>query len=118
MKNVDQAASLIRDRLGELDNERKQLERALANLAGGTSRKRTGTRPRKRRARTKPPARRRRKGGTRAEHALAELRKSPGQTPSNLASRLGIKPNYMYRVVNQLEADGLIERKGKGYVPS
>ena len=42
---LDQAASLLRDRLRELDAERKKLERALSNLTGGRVGRRGPGRP-------------------------------------------------------------------------
>ena len=57
-----------------------------------------------------------RRGGTRAEQALKVVRENPGITVSALAGRLNIKqPNYLYRVMNQLEADGSVAKTGKGY---
>ena len=45
---LDQARSLIEDRLKELDGERKRLETALANLKGGGRRPGRGRRARRR----------------------------------------------------------------------
>ena len=42
---VDEAASLIRERIKELDAERAQLERALASLTGGRQGRRGPGRP-------------------------------------------------------------------------
>ena len=61
--------------------------------------------------------RRRRQGGTRAEQALQVVRQNPGITVSELAGQLGIaQANYLYRVMNGLQADGAVRREGKGYV--
>lgn len=60
--------------------------------------------------------RRRRRGGTRAEQALKVIRENPGVTVSEMAGKMNIKqPNYLYRVMNQLEADGSVKKSGKGY---
>jgi ribosome-binding protein aMBF1 (putative translation factor) len=60
--------------------------------------------------------RRTRRGGTRAEQALKTVRENPGITVSELAGKLNIKqPNYLYRVMNQLESDGAVTKKGRGY---
>jgi hypothetical protein len=57
-----------------------------------------------------------RRGGTRADQALTAVRENPGITVSQLAGRLKIKqPNYLYRVMNQLEADGAVAKSGRGY---
>jgi hypothetical protein len=60
--------------------------------------------------------RRRRRGGTRAEEALGILRQSPGLSVRELSERMNIKhPNYLYRVLGGLEADGAVKRKGRGW---
>jgi hypothetical protein len=60
--------------------------------------------------------RRGRRGGTRAEQALKVVRDNPGITVSQMAGRMNIKqPNYLYRVMNQLESDGSVKKTGKGY---
>jgi hypothetical protein len=60
--------------------------------------------------------RRSRRGGTRAEQALKVVRDNPGITVSEMAGKMNIKqPNYLYRVMNQLEGDGSVKKAGKGY---
>jgi CRP-like cAMP-binding protein len=106
---VDKARSLIEDRIAELDSERKRLEQALRGLGG----RRGPGRPRNSATRK----RRRRKGGTRGEQAVKMITDNPGITPSDIAKRLGIKPNYLYRVMNELQKDGLVAKRGRGYFP-
>jgi len=69
------------------------------------------------RRRSKNGRRRRgRRGGTRADQALKVVRENPGITVSELARKLNIKqPNYLYRVMNQLQSDGAVSKSGKGY---
>jgi hypothetical protein len=44
------------------------------------------------------------------------IRENPGITVSELGKRMSIKqPNYLYRVMNQLQADGAVTKSGKGY---
>jgi hypothetical protein len=63
--------------------------------------------------------RRRRSGGTHAERALAEIRQNPGITVADLAPKLGIAhKNYLYRVLNGLQAEGALKKEGRGYVAS
>lgn len=114
---LDEAKDLIEARLAELNDERKRLERALADITG--SRRGPG-RPRgSRSARSgSGKGRRRRKGGTRAEHALKAVGDSPGATAGEIAKKLGIKPNYMYRVMGELEKDGKVRKQGRGYHPA
>jgi hypothetical protein len=60
--------------------------------------------------------RRGRRGGTRAEQALKVVRENPGITVSQVAGKMSIKqPNYLYRVMNQLESEGAVSKSGKGY---
>jgi hypothetical protein len=69
-----------------------------------------------RRRSTNGRRRRGRRGGTRAEQALKVVRENPGITVSEMAGKMSIKqPNYLYRVMNQLEGDGAVKKAGKGY---
>ena len=118
-KVLDQARSLIEERLNELDEEKKRLERALADLKGtrrGPGRPRGASSSRSRGAGSgSGKRRRRRRGGTRAEQALKHIEENPGIRASEIASKLNIKPNYVYRVVSELEKDGKVEKKGREY---
>ena len=40
-----------------------------------------------------------------------------GLSASQIATQLGIKPNYMYRVLGELESQGLIRKDGRSYHP-
>lgn len=120
-KTVDEAANLIRARIGELDAERSQLERALASLTGGRDGRRGPGRPRG--SRTAPTAasgtrRRRRRGGTRADQAVKLITDNPGISASQVAERMKIKPNYLYRVLGGLEKDGRVRKDGRCYHPA
>lgn len=125
---LDEALDLVKKRLAELDEERKRLERALSELGGSTGRRPgrprgTGRGPgRPRKAASKkggaPRKRRRRKGGTRADQAVALVQKSPGISASEIAKSLKIKPNYLYRVLGELEAEGRVTKKGREYHPT
>jgi predicted Rossmann fold nucleotide-binding protein DprA/Smf involved in DNA uptake len=118
---VDEAASLLRDRISELDSERAKLERALASLTDGREGKRGPGRPRGSSAAQASAngrkRRRSRKGGTRAEHALKVIAENPGISASEIAQKLEIKPNYMYRVLTELQADGKVKKEGRAYLP-
>ncbi len=113
---LDKARSLIEDRLKEIDEERKRLEKALGNLNGG---RRGPGRPRRSRSATSSTSsgrrRRRRRGGTRADHALKAVQEQPGISASEIAAKLKIKPNYVYRVMADLVADGKVSKDGRGY---
>ncbi len=68
------------------------------------------------------PAKRRagrRKGsGTRAAQALSFVQGQPGITIPELAAKMGIKQNYLYRVLPGLEQEGKIKKKGRGWHPA
>ena len=109
------------EELRPLHDEYLRLERARAAL-GEFDSSSPATRPAPRRERAAaapsgPRRRRRRAGGTRAQQALAVVRETPGITVSELAGRLDIaQANYLYRVMNGLQADGAVRREGRGYV--
>lgn len=71
-------------------------------------------------ASTAAPRRRagRRKGsGTRAAQALSFVTGQPGITIPELAAKMSIKQNYLYRVLPGLEQEKKIEKKGRGWHP-
>lgn len=104
---VDEARSLIETRLRELDSEREKLRKALGEL--GSSVSRGPGRPRGSRNR------RRRRGGTRADQALKLITESPGISASEIAEKMKIAPNYIYRVMGELQKDNLVRKKGRGF---
>jgi hypothetical protein len=60
----------------------------------------------------------RRKGsGTRALETLSLVQGQPGITIPELAAKMGIKQNYLYRVLPGLEKEGKLEKKGRGWYP-
>lgn len=60
----------------------------------------------------------RRKGsGTRAAEALAFVQGQPGISIPELAAKMGIKQNYLYRVLPGLEQERKVEKKGRGWHP-
>ena len=115
-KNVlEEARALVEKRLAELDAERKQLENALAELTGGRIGRRRPGRPK---GSTGTRRRRRRRGGTRADQAVKLVGENPGITASEMAGRMKIKPNYLYRVLGELEKEGRVKKKGRQYHPA
>jgi predicted HTH transcriptional regulator len=109
---LDQARSLIEGRLKDLDEERKRLERTLADLTRGRVGRRRPGRPRGSRTRQ----RRGRRGGTRADQAVKIVSENPGITASEIAKRMRIKPNYVYRVMGELQKEKRVRKRGRGYV--
>jgi hypothetical protein len=59
-----------------------------------------------------------RSGNTRALQAVELVRAHPGITIPELAGHMGIKPNYLYRILPQLEDDGEVTRRDKGWHPA
>jgi len=115
---LDEARDLVKRRLAELDDERKRLERALAELGGKVSGGRVGRRPgRPRGSGRKRGGTRRRRKGTRADQAVKLVEGSPGITASDIAKAMKIKPNYLYRVLGDLEKEGRVKKKGRQYFP-
>jgi hypothetical protein len=55
---------------------------------------------------------------TRAAQTVELVRAHPGITIPELASHMGIKPNYLYRVLPQLADEGKVRREGKGWRPA
>lgn len=119
---LDEARALVQKRLADLDEERKRLERALAEL-GGKAAKRAPGRPRGSKststgAAATPRRRRKRRGGTRADQAVGLIEKEPGISASDVAKQMKIKPNYLYRVLGDLEKEGRVKKKGRQYYPA
>ena len=112
---VERARALLQERLRELDDERSQVEKALADLGG----RRGPGRPRGSRSRVATgKRRRRRRGGTRADQAVKMVKAEPGISAGQVAKKMRIAPNYMYRVMGELEKDGRVRKKGRGYHPA
>ena len=107
----------IEDRLKELrplHDEFLRLERAKAALDGLDGPRRSPGRPRGSAGSTR--RRRRRGGASRGDQALELVRQNPGITVSELAKMMNVNPpNYLYRVMANLQSDGAVKKEGKGY---
>jgi CRP-like cAMP-binding protein len=102
----------IATRMKELEGvvaEYRRLEAALGALdAVGTPAKRRGAPGARRRGRPKG-------SGTRRAEALAIVTANPGITVAEIAEKLGINQNYLYRVLPALAKEGLIVKRGRGW---
>jgi hypothetical protein len=128
---LDEKRSEIGTRLKELKpliEEYQRLEAAAAALDGVSATPAVSNGPARR-----APARRRtissrpstgsnggRRGrpkgsGTRGLEALALVKASPGITIPEIAEKMGIKQNYLYRVLPGLAAEGLVIKDGRGW---
>ena len=123
---LEQKKQEIAARLKELKpavDEYHQLEGALSALGGVSTAARTAATPaRARRGRPRggggTTTRRRgrpRGTGTRAAQTLELVKAEPGITIPQLAERMGIKQNYLYRVLPGLQKDGMVRKEGKGW---
>jgi hypothetical protein len=121
---VDTTVKDIDSRLRELKEEVAKLEAARSALVGA---RRGPGRPRGSSAATATPRRTRRRpgrprgrrgGNTRANQALELVRTRPGITIPEIAESLKIEPNYLYRVMPKLVADGQVTRDGQGWKPA
>ncbi len=124
---LDTKRKEIAARLRELEplvDEYRQLEAAQTALAGLPS---AAARPAARRTRSgraaasgaSPRRRGRPRGsGTRALQALELVKARPGITTSEIAAAMGIKQNYLYRVLPSLERDSKIAKRGRGWFAS
>src|SRR5215210_2694648 len=101
-------------------------EQALSGVGGDGARKATSTAsPAQRRTRTARAkgsgsggTRRRgrpRGSGTRSNQALELVKSRPGITIPELAEAMGIKQNYLYRVMPALAGDGKVTKSGRGW---
>jgi hypothetical protein len=55
--------------------------------------------------------------GTRGIEALELVKANPGITIPEIAEKMGIKQNYLYRVLPGLAQDGLVIKDGRGWKP-
>ena len=117
---LDEKRKEIDARLKELRplvDEYNRLEKAAAALAGVGNGAQPATR---RRSRGGGGGRRGRPrgSGTRAKQALKLVRTRPGITIAELADAMGIKANYLYRVMPTLESEGQVVKRDGGWHPA
>jgi hypothetical protein len=90
-------------RRGRPPKAAKAAEASTTTTAAATPRRRAG----------------RRKGsGTRAAQALSFVTGQPGITIPELAAKMSIKQNYLYRVLPGLEQEKKIKKQGRGWHPA
>src|SRR5919204_4668481 len=115
---LDEKRKEIESRLRELRpmveeyNRLEEASRALAGVGGQATTRRRSTR------RTGSGRRRRgrpRGSGTRSLQALELGKGKPGITIRELADSMGIKANYLYRVMPTLEQEGKVRRRDGGW---
>lgn len=116
----------LEKRLHELEpliEEHAQIRKALDAMKNAGSHAEQTVKSTVKRARAAEPGtatkRRGRPRGTgrRADQALKLVHAHPGITLQELAKRMKIKANYLYRLLPQLEKEGKVAKKEKGYHP-
>lgn len=100
-----------KSRLSALDKERAELVKSLAAVGVEVS----ATKPK---SNGSPKATRRRGGGRqgkRAQEFVQIVKEHPGITVTEVANKMAIKPNYLYRVAKAVEQKGAVVRDGRGF---
>ena len=119
---LDDKCAEIAGRLKELRPVVAEYERlqsaaaALDGISGATAparRPRAAGRKPKVSRRGRPPGQ-----GKRAEQALELVRAHPGITIPEIAERLAMKHNYLYRVMPQLAEQGRVVKRDRGWHPA
>lgn len=132
----DEARDALERSVRELREQLSQAEEALEKLGGKVTRRGPGRPARSGRrgpgrpkgstnkassagsGTTGPRKRRKRRGGTRADQAVQLIESQPGISASDVAKTMKIKPNYLYRVLGDLEKEGRVKKDGRQYYPT
>jgi sugar-specific transcriptional regulator TrmB len=129
----DEAREALERTVRELREQLTQAEEALEKLGGkaattprrrgpgrpkGSGRKATRSASNTTSTSGAPRRRRKRRGGTRADQAVKLIESQPGISASDVAKTMKIKPNYLYRVLGDLEKEGRVKKDGRQYYPS
>ena len=111
--------------LKPLVDEYARLQAAAAALDGvpppaarpGQARRAPAARSARRRGETQGRRGRPKGSGTRGVEALELVKAHPGITIPEIAEKMGIKQNYLYRVLPGLAKDGIVVKDGRGWKP-
>jgi CRP-like cAMP-binding protein len=129
---LDQKRKEIQERLKELKplvdeyHRLEAAERALSGVENGATRSTAtptaASTPRRTRRTSGGSSGTGRRGrprgtGTRGQQALELVRAQPGITIPELAEKMGIKQNYLYRVMPDLASQGQVTKSGRGWHP-
>ncbi|HET7589948.1 MAG TPA: hypothetical protein VFK14_07155 [Solirubrobacterales bacterium] len=127
--SFDEARDALERTVNELRNQLTQAEEALEKLGGKATRRGPGRPKGSGRKASRgtgtssatagaPRRRRKRRGGTRADQAVKLIEGQPGISASDVAKTMKIKPNYLYRVLGDLEKEGRVKKEGRQYYPA
>lgn len=110
MEAVKEAEAILKKRQTEIRREDKRITSLLD--AFGSKNGKARRKPSRKKKATPPPD-----GKTRADQAVEFIGKHPGVEVNDLAKMMGLpNPNYLYKVLPELEKAGRIERQDKGFV--
>ena|SRR5947209_5458347 len=112
VRDIDNRLQALKEEVGRLEAARTALlgtRRRPGRPAGAATTPRRGRRPGRPRGR--------RGGNTRARQTFELVQSQPGITIPQIAEAMKIEPNYLYRVLPKLVADGQVRRDGKGWYP-
>ena len=121
---LDEKRKEIQARLKELKPLVEEYERLVAaeqalSGVGGTAARGAAAAPTRRRRRSSGSSNGRRGrprgSGTRATQAFELVQARPGITIPELAEAMGIKQNYLYRVMPTLAEEGRVTKSGRGW---
>jgi len=119
---LDEKRKEIQARLNELRplveeyHRLEAAEQALSGVGEQSAKAPTPTRRRRRSSSSSDGRRGRPRGsGTRAAQALQLVTENPGITIPELAAAMGIKQNYLYRVMPGLAEEGKVTKSGRGW---
>src|SRR4051794_7962541 len=124
--SFDEARAALERTAKELREQLRQAEEALEKLGGKVSRRGPGRPKGSARKASRGSStgnagtlrrRRKRRGGTRADQAVKLIESQPGISASDVAKTMKIKPNYLYRVLGDLEKEGRVKKDGRQYYP-
>ena len=122
MPQPDEAQQLLEQHIATLDEQKSQLERALAHLkgpAGGEGQARPGRGAGRGKGRPNPSGgnaggAQAPRGARRAE-VIADLEANPGSKASEVASRVGINPNHAQTILGNLVKQGVATKEGQQF---
>jgi len=122
---LEAAAAALADVRGSTSSATGTRRRGPGRPRGSVNRRTRTTRtvaakPKRRkaaRATTRRRAGRRKGSGTRAIEAYSFVQGQPGITIPELATKMGIKQNYLYRVLPGLEQESKVTKRGRGWFP-
>lgn len=108
-QDMEKVRAKYADQVSALQAELAEADQVLSNFSGG----------RKRATNQGSGGRGRPRGsGKRADEAVEIIKAQPGVTIPEIAERMGIGPNYLYRVLPGLVDAGRVWKDGNGWHPA